>query len=53
MGDFKINLLNYESNQQTADFINNMDSNSLVSYITLPTCITTGSKVLIDNIFFN
>ena len=24
MGDFNINLLNYESNQETADFLNNM-----------------------------
>ena len=53
MGDFNINLLNYESNQETADFLNNMQSNSLVHYITLPTRITPRSKTLIDNIFFN
>ena len=53
MGDFNINLLNYESNQETADFLNNMHSNSLVPYITLPTRITPRSKTLIDNIFFN
>ena len=53
MGDFNINLLNYESNQETADFLNNMQSNSLVPYITLPTRITPRSKTLIDNIFFN
>ena len=30
-----------------------MHSNSLVPCITLPTCITPSSKILIDNIFFN
>ena len=53
MGDFNINLLNYESNRETADFLNNMHSNSLVPYITLPTRITPRSKTLTDNIFFN
>ena len=50
MGDFNINLLNYESNQE---LLNNMHSDSLVPYITLPTRITPRSKTLIDNIFFN
>ena len=53
MGDFNINLLNYESNRETADFLNNMHSNSIVLYITLPTHITPRSKTLFDNIFFN
>ena len=53
MGSFNINLLNYESNRETGDFLNNLHSNSLVRYITLPTCITPRSKTLIDNIFFN
>ena len=53
MGGFNINLLNYESNQETADILNNMHSNSLVPYITLPASITPRSKTLIDNIFFN
>ena len=53
MSDFIINLLNYESNRETADFLNNMHLKSLVPYITLPTCITPRSKTLINNIFFN
>ena len=53
MSDFHINLLNYESIQETADFLNNMHSNSLAPYITLPTCITPRSKTLIDSIIFN
>ena len=52
IADFNINPLNYESNQETAIFLNNMHSNSLVPYITLPTLITPRSKTLIDNIFF-
>ena len=53
MGDSNINLLSYEPKQETADFLNNMHANSLVPYITLPTCITPRSKTLIDNIFFS
>ena len=52
MGDFNINLLSYESNRETADFLNNMHSNSLIPYITLPTRITPRSKTLTDNIYF-
>ena len=52
IGDFHINPLNYESNQETAIFLNNMHSDSLVPYITLSTLITPKSKTLIDNIFF-
>ena len=54
MGDFNINLLNYELNWNTPDFLNNMYSNSLVPYIiALPPCITARSKATIDNIFFS
>ena len=53
MGDSIINLLNSKSSWETTDFLNNMHSNSLVFYITLPTCIKPRSKTLIDNMFFN
>ena len=53
MGDFNIDLLNYETDRPTATFLDNMYSNSFVPYITLPTRITLRSKTLIDNIFFN
>ena len=53
MGDFNINHLNYETHHATADFINDLYSNSFVPYITLPTRITPRSKTLIDNIFLN
>ena len=53
IGDFNINILNYKSNQQAADFLKNMHSSSLVPYMILPTRITPRSKTLIDNTFFN
>ena len=46
MVDFNINLRN-------CYFVNNMHSNSLVPYITVPKPITPRSKTMISNIFFN
>ena len=55
LGDFNINILNFETDRPTAEIFdnNNIYSNSFVPYITLPTRITPTSKTLIDNIFFN
>ena len=53
LGDFNINLLNYESDRHTAHFLNDMYSNSFTSYIILQTRITPRSKTLMDNIFYN
>ena len=53
LGDFNINLLNYESDRHIAHFLNDMYSNSFTSYIILQTRITPRSKTLIDNIFYN
>ena len=53
LGDFNINLLNYESDRHTAHFLNDMYSNSFTSYIILQTRITPRSKTLTDNIFYN
>ena len=53
LGDFNINLLNYETDRPTAEVFDNIYSNSFVPYTTLPTHITSRSKMLIDNIFFN
>ena len=52
-GDFNINLLNYESNTQTTNFLNDITSNLFVPHITVPTRITSHSQTLIDNIFSN
>ena len=53
LGDFNINILNFETDRPTAEIFDNIYSNSFVPYITLPTRITPTSKTLIDNIFFN
>ena len=53
LGDFNINLLNYDTCHETSAFLDSMCSSSLFPYITQPTRITPTSKILIDNIFFN
>ena len=53
MGDFNINLLNYDSHPATADFVNTLSSYSFHSQILKPTRITEHSATLSDNIFFN
>ena len=51
LGDFNINLLNYNEHQPTNEFLDSLISNSIISYILLPTRLTSHSKTLIDNIF--
>ena len=51
MGDFDIDLLQYESHAHTDDFLNTMISHSFVSYIHQPTRVTDHSATVIDNIF--
>ena len=51
MGDFNINLLNYEAHSETNDFINLMVSYYLLPYILHPTRVTDHSATIIDNIF--
>ena len=53
MGDFNVNLLNYESHIDTNDFINTMISHYLLPYILHPTRVTDHSETVIDNIFSN
>ena len=55
MGDFNINLLGYESDSDTNDFINTMVSHYLLPYILHPTRVTDHSATIIDtgNIFSN
>ena len=53
MGDFNINLLNYENDTPTGDFINNMFSNQFQPFILQPTRVTDSTTTLIDNIFSN
>ena len=53
MGDFNVNLLNYESHNKTNDFINTMVSHYLLPHILHPTRVTDHSATVIDNIFSN
>ena len=53
LGDFNINLLNYNCHQPTNDFLDSLASNSFIPYILHPTRITSHSKTLIDNVFSN
>ena len=53
LGDFNIDLLNYNDHQPTNEFLNSLASNSFLPYILQPTRFTSYSKTLIDNIFSN
>ena len=53
LGNFNINLLNYNDHQPTNDFLDSLASNSFIPYILHPTRITNHSKTLTDNIFSN
>lgn len=52
MCDFNINLLNYESDNNTDDFLNTLRSFFFQSHILRPTRMITHSATLIDNIFY-
>ena len=53
LGDFNINLLNYNVHSPTNEFLDSLASNSFLPYILQPTRTTSHSKTLIDNIFTN
>ena len=53
LGDFNINLLNYNVHQLPNDFLDSLASNSIIPNILQPTRLTSHSKTLIDNIFSN
>ena len=53
MGDFNINLLNFETHTDTDTFINTLGSYCFHPQILQPTRITDHSATLINNIFFN
>ena len=53
MGDFNINLLEYESHPPTDEFINNLRVFCFQPHILQPTRITDHTATLIDNIYFN
>ena len=50
LGDFNVNLLNYNEHNQTNEFLDSLASNPFISLILQPTRITSHSSTLIDNI---
>ena len=53
MGDFNINLINYNDDKNTGNFLDTMFSQSFLPYIETPTRITRSTKTLIDKINYN
>ena len=49
MGDLNINLINYNDDKNTSNFLDTVFSQSFLPYIT--TRITRNNKTLIDNIY--
>ena len=50
LGDFNVNLLNYNEHNQTNEFLDSLASNSLIPLILQPTRITSHSNTLTDNV---
>ena len=53
LGDFIVNLLNYNEHNQTNEFLDSLVSNSFTPLILQPTRTTSHSTTLIDYIFLN
>ena len=53
LGDFNINVLNYNDHQPTNKILDSLPSNSFIPYLLQPTRITSHSKTLIENTFSN
>ena len=51
LGDFNVNLLNYNEHNQTNEYLDSLASKSFIPLILQPTSITSHSNTLIDNIF--
>ena len=53
LGDFNVNLLNYNEHSQTNEFLDSLASNSFIPLILKSTRITSRFNTLVDNIFPN
>ena len=53
MGDFNINILQYDNNKDSQEFLDKMHSNFLMPYISSPSRVTPRSQTPIDSIFSN
>ena len=52
-GDFNLDILNYDNNENTLNLLNSLTSQSLILIITKSSQITNQTITLIDNIFVN
>ena len=53
IGDYNINLMNYDFHNATAEFADLLYANSFIPLINRPTIVSRFSATLIDNIFTN
>ena len=53
LGDFNVNLLNYNKPNQTNEFLDSFSTNSFKPLILKPIRITSHSNIRIDNMFSN
>ena len=53
LGNFNINLLNYDIHPPSNEFLDSLSSHSFLPHILQPSKVTANSKTLIDNIFSN
>ena len=53
LGDFNVNLLNFNSHTPTTNYINFLFSKQFLPYIIHPSQVSDNSSTLIDNIFSN
>ena len=53
LGDFNANLIHYDLDRDDSDFLDLMYSDTFLPQITTPSCITSKSATLTDNIFVN
>ena len=53
LGDFNINLLNYDIHPPASDFLDSLSSHYFLPHSLQPSRVTTNFKTLIDNIFSN
>ena len=53
LGDFNVNLLNYNEHNQTNEFIDSLASNLFIPLILQPTRIASPFNTFLDNIFLN
>ena len=53
LGDFNVNLLNYNEHNSTNEFSDSLGSNSFIPLTLQPIRITSHSYTLIDNVFLN